>query len=167
MGGSAARLLFFLAAIFIQARLLANLLDGMVAVGSGKASRLGEIYNEVPDRISDLMIFFGAGFAAGGSPTLGFVAAVLSVFVAYLRVFGNSIGVQGLYLGPMAKPHRMAALTGMCLYIALVPANWFGGLGSAPQFGTVSIVLALIIVGCILTAVRRLAKIATEVRGSA
>ena len=34
--GPVARLLFVLAALFVQARLLANLLDGMVAVGSGQ-----------------------------------------------------------------------------------------------------------------------------------
>ena len=48
--GLQARVLFLLAAGFVQLRLLANLLDGMVAVGSGKASPEGELYNEVPDR---------------------------------------------------------------------------------------------------------------------
>ena len=36
--GGSVRLLFVLSALFVQARLLANLLDGMVAVGSGQAS---------------------------------------------------------------------------------------------------------------------------------
>jgi phosphatidylglycerophosphate synthase len=49
------RLLFVLAALFVQARLLANLLDGMIAVGSGQASPEGELYNEVPDRIADAL----------------------------------------------------------------------------------------------------------------
>src|SRR6185437_11072107 len=41
------------AAALVQARLLANLLDGMVAIESGRASRVGELFNEVPDRVSD------------------------------------------------------------------------------------------------------------------
>ena len=44
-------MLFLVAAVCVQLRLLANLLDGMVAVGSGQASRIGELYNEVPDRV--------------------------------------------------------------------------------------------------------------------
>ena len=70
-GGISARVLFGFAALFIQVRLLANLFDGMVAVESGKASPEGEIFNEVPDRISDPLIFVGIGFAAGGSATVG------------------------------------------------------------------------------------------------
>src|SRR5262245_44540832 len=41
------RAMWLLAAIFIQKRLLANLLDGMVAIESGKASPVGELYNEI------------------------------------------------------------------------------------------------------------------------
>ena len=167
VGGSTARILFVLAAILIQARLLANLFDGMVAVESGKASPQGEIFNEVPDRVSDPLIFVGTGFAAGGSPSLGFLCAILSVFVAYLRVFGNSLGTRNLFLGPMAKPQRMATLTIACVYSALAPYGWFGGPGSNDSTGAVSLALALIVLGTIVTAVRRLGRIAAQVRGSA
>ena len=166
-GGISARVLFGFAALFIQARLLANLFDGMVAVASGKASPEGEIFNEVPDRISDPLIFIGIGFAAGGSPTMGFLCAMLSVFVAYLRVFGNSLGARDLFLGPMAKPQRMATLTLACLYSALAPSDWFGALGSISLAGAASLALALIILGTIMTAVRRLGRISAQVRGSA
>ena len=40
-------------AIAAQLRLLANMFDGMVAVLRNVASPLGELYNEVPDRVSD------------------------------------------------------------------------------------------------------------------
>jgi len=40
------------------------MLDGMVAVAANKASRRGEILNDLPDRISDVIIF--AGFAHSG-----------------------------------------------------------------------------------------------------
>ena len=165
--GSTVRILFVLAAILIQARLLANLFDGMVAVESGKASPQGEIFNEVPDRVSDPLIFIGMGFAAGGSASLGFLCAILSVFVAYLRVFGNSLGARDLFLGPMAKPQRMATLTIACLYSAVAPSDWFGALGSGASTGVASLALALIILGTIVTAVRRLGRIAAQVRGSA
>ena len=36
------------------------MLDGMVAPAAGKASRRGEILNDLPDRISDVVIFVGS-----------------------------------------------------------------------------------------------------------
>lgn len=162
-----ARVLFISAAVLIQARLLANLFDGMVAVDSGGASPLGEVFNEVPDRISDSLIFVGAGFAAGGSPSLGFTAAILSVFVAYVRVFGNSIGERDLFLGPMAKPQRMATLTVACVYSACVPAAWLGGVGSGTWFGATSLALAVVVAGSAVTALRRLRRVTVQLRGRA
>ena len=53
----------------------------------------GNRYNEVPDRIADLIILIAAGFAVGGSPTVGLLAAVVAVFVAYVRTMGASVGV--------------------------------------------------------------------------
>src|SRR5258708_11125704 len=59
-------LIWLAAALLIQMRLLANLFDGMVAIASGRASAVGELYNEVPDRVSDAAILIGAGYAVGG-----------------------------------------------------------------------------------------------------
>jgi phosphatidylglycerophosphate synthase len=163
--GLQARVLFLLAAGFVQLRLLANLLDGMVAVGSGKASPVGELYNEVPDRVADAMILIGAGFAAGGTPVLGYVAALLAVFVAYVRALGSSLGATALFVGPMAKPQRMATITAACVYSACVPSSWPGGFAS-DRFGAVNIALGLLVVGCAVTAVRRLRRIAAQLRAS-
>ena len=66
------QVMFLLAVAGIVVRGMGNLLDGMVAVGSGKASPFGELFNEIPDRVSDIAILIGAGYAAGGNPTLGF-----------------------------------------------------------------------------------------------
>jgi phosphatidylglycerophosphate synthase len=164
--GRGARVLFVLAGVFVQARLFANLLDGMVAVGSGRASPEGELYNEVPDRVADALILTAAGFAAGGTPALGHLAALVAIFVAYLRALGGSIGVQALFIGPMAKPQRMAAITAACVYSACTPAGWPVGLASG-EFGAVNVALALIVVGGALTAVRRLQRIATQLRARA
>ena len=49
--------IFWLAgAVLVQLRLLANLYDGMVAVLRQVASPVGELFNEVPDRVSDAAI---------------------------------------------------------------------------------------------------------------
>jgi phosphatidylglycerophosphate synthase len=122
--GAQARWFFALGAVFVQLRLLANMLDGMVAIGSGDTSPLGDLFNEVPDRLTDALILIGAGYALGGSVVLGYGATILAVFTAYLRAFGGTHGVKRLFLGPMAKPHRMAAVTAGCLWTALAPATW-------------------------------------------
>src|SRR4051812_13101362 len=46
-------MLLLIAPLLCFLRLWFNMLDGMVALAAGKASRRGEIVNELPDRISD------------------------------------------------------------------------------------------------------------------
>src|SRR6266852_8850954 len=58
--GAAALLL---AAAAIQLRLLCNLLDGMLAVEEGLKTRTGDIYNDLPDRLADVLILVGSGYS--------------------------------------------------------------------------------------------------------
>jgi phosphatidylglycerophosphate synthase len=150
---------WLLGAGLVQLRLLCNLLDGMVAVQSGKTSPLGELYNEIPDRISDAATLIGLGYAAGGIPPLGFLAALLAVFVAYVRAAVKVAGGPQDYSGPMAKPHRMFVVTLTALTCALLPRTiqeqWFGIAGGLP-----TIALGLIVAGCLITAARRIARAA-------
>lgn len=44
--------------------MLANMLDGMVAIESGRASPLGELYNDAPDRIAEAAVRALAGPAS-------------------------------------------------------------------------------------------------------
>src|SRR5690606_38881461 len=143
-------LCWLLGAVFIQLRLLANMLDGMVAVRSGQASRVGELYNEVPDRVSDAATFIGLGYAAGSHVTLGIVAACLAVFVAYVRAMGKVAGAHQEFCGPMAKPQRMAAATIIALICAFLPR--------AVALHLPAIALAIISLGCVITAIRRLLR---------
>jgi phosphatidylglycerophosphate synthase len=148
------------AAALVQVRLLCNLIDGMIAIESGKRSPVGELYNEVPDRISDAATLVGLGFAAGGVPWLGFVAAILAVLVAYIRAAVKVAGAPQDYCGPMAKPHRMFVVTVTALVCALVPPipvqmSWIGQPWALP-----AIALGVITVGCVVTALRRLMRAA-------
>lgn len=108
---------YLFAALFIQLRLLCNVVDGLVAVEGGKASPTGKLYNEVPDRVADVFIIVGAGVACGLAD-LGWFAAVAAVVTAYIRALGASLGFDHDFQGPMAKPHRMAALTLGCVAAA-------------------------------------------------
>jgi phosphatidylglycerophosphate synthase len=154
----------FLAAVAgIVARGMGNLLDGMVAVESGKASPLGELFNEVPDRVSDIAILIGAGCATGGNAALGLLAALVAVLVAYIRAEGKVVGASQHYCGPMAKPARMLVILLTASYCGLAPAGWQPALVIGKyRFGLMAIALAFIVVGELLTAVRRLNRIAKE-----
>src|SRR5262245_48513173 len=114
---------YLAAGLLIQGRLLANLFDGMVAIESGKASRLGELFNEVPDRLSDVAILVGAGYAAGW-PELGYLAGCLALFIAYVRAEGRVAGAHQEYCGPMAKQQRMVVVTAACALCAVLPEAW-------------------------------------------
>ena len=116
-------LLFLAAAACIQLRLLANMLDGLVAVEGGRGGPTGAIWNEFPDRIEDSLFLVAAGYAAD-LPWLGWLAALLAAVCAYVRLLGGTLGQPQDFGGPMAKPHRMAALTVGCL----VATVWFGAL---------------------------------------
>ena len=142
------------AAAGIQLRLLCNLLDGMVAVEGKMASKTGEIYNDFPDRIADPLIIVPAGYAIGFA-ALGWAAGLLAVMTAYVRVLGGSMGVPQDFRGPMAKPHRMALLTFAAIADGVAGFyNWRGRL--------LFLALALIVLGTIVTMIRRTARIARE-----
>src|SRR3982750_187775 len=113
-------------ALFVQLRLLANLFDGMVAVLRQKASPVGELFNEVPDRVSDAATLIGFGYAAGSSVLLGSIATCMAIFLAYIRVQGKVAGAHQEFCGPMAKQQRMAAVTIASVLCAFVPmaAAW-------------------------------------------
>lgn len=161
--GLALRLLWVAAAAGIQLRLLANMLDGMVAVDSGKASPVGAIYNEVPDRVADPLILVGAGFAIASNVHLGYIAAILAMLIAYIRAVGAHAGTGQQFCGPMAKPQRMFVLTIACLYNALAPVAWLP-IHHETGWGVMAAALILIIVGGTVTAIRRLQKIGTALR---
>lgn len=75
--------------VCILLRLLCNLFDGMVAIEGGKKSRNGDLYNDMPDRFSDIFLIIPAGYAAGGiGVELGWLAALLAVMTAYFRWIG-------------------------------------------------------------------------------
>ncbi|MBO9517577.1 MAG: CDP-alcohol phosphatidyltransferase family protein [Porphyrobacter sp.] len=124
-------------ALGIQLRLLANMLDGLVAVEGGKASSSGPLFNELPDRIEDALLIIAAAYAVG-EPALGYGATLLAFATAYIRATGGALGFAQDFVGPMAKQHRMFVLTVGAVLAAFLPdqpvieiALWIIALGGA------------------------------------
>ncbi len=144
--------LYVAAALFIQVRLLCNLFDGLVAVEGGRMSKSGQVFNDLPDRISDAVILICAGYsvpiAGFHGIELGFIAALLALVTAYVRVLGVACGTPHYFVGPMAKPHRMAVITAACILSAVEP---FTRLRGWAMFAA----LVLVALGCVVTILRR------------
>ncbi|QDK39063.1 CDP-alcohol phosphatidyltransferase family protein [Bdellovibrio sp. NC01] len=133
----------------IQLRLLCNLLDGMLAIEYKKKSAVGDLYNEIPDRIADAIIILGAGLYCQAHD-FGMALAATNIFLAtmtaYIRALGASLGLGHQFLGPMAKQHRMALLT-----IATAIDMIF-------NIDAVYVALWIMFVGLLITLVRRISS---------
>ena len=150
--------LLFVAPLFCYLRLWFNMLDGMVALASGKASWRGEILNDLPDRVSDVLIFAGVAHSGWMNPFLGYWAAMFALLTAYVGMFGQAGGVQREFSGVMSKPWRMVTL-GVGAWITFA-------LGSLPihRFTILDLTCLFVIVGCLQTMAVRLQRIMAALR---
>ena len=147
------RWLLISAPLFCYLRLWFNMLDGLVAFATGKASRRGEILNDLPDRISDIVIFVGVAHSGLMNPLIGYWAAIFAVLTSYVGLFGQALGVQRQFGGIMSKPWRMVALqAGASLTFFLAPQ-------SSATFTVLDWTCLLVIAGCVETIVVRLKRI--------
>ena len=145
---------------FCVLRLYFNMLDGMVAIAANKASATGEIANELPDRISDVLIFLGIGFSGLVNPHAAWLVAVLSLLVAYVGTLGSAAGAHRDFSGPMSKPWRMVALAvGVVVHITAGHLN----LAVVQRLG-LNATLVFIALGCVVTILIRLKRIVAALR---
>ena len=146
-----------IAVAFAMLRLWLNMFDGMVALAAGKASRKGEIVNDLPDRISDVLIFAGVAHSGWCNAFYAYWVAIAALLVAYVGLFGQAVGVQREFSGVMAKPWRMVALSlGALTTMFLVLTGqryWIAG------FSILDWTHVVILVGCAQTIIVRLRRI--------
>ena len=150
--------LLFVGPFFIYLRLWLNMLDGMVALASGKASRRGEILNEFPDRISDVLIFIGVAHSGLCSALGGYWAAIMALLTAYVGTLGQAVGVHREFSGIMSKPWRMVTLH----LGAWTTLGFIWGRGGDLHFATLTILdwtHLLVVAGCVQTILIRLWRI--------
>lgn len=149
--------LLIIAILGIQLRLVCNLIDGLMAVEGGLKTPAGEIFNDVPDRISDILIIMGAAWGAQKfypwAIHAGWLAAILSVLTAYVRTLGASLTGRHDFSGPMAKQHRMFLMT---IAVAGASLEFFGILSRG---FSLSFALILIALGAFATCIRRLVRL--------
>lgn len=139
-------------------RLWLNMLDGMVALALGQASRRGELLNDLPDRVSDVLIFVGVAHSGLCHPLLGYWAAIFSLLTAYIGTFGQAVGAGRQFGGWMSKPWRMVVLgVGAWITLALqINGANFNGIAGLT---VLDLAHCLVIVGCLQTVTVRLQRI--------
>jgi hypothetical protein len=94
-----------------------------------------------------------------GHSALGWFAALVAALTAYIRVFGGSMGFKQHFMGPMAKQHRMAAMT----------ADLIANAAEVSVFGThhsLLIALLIIAIGSVATCVTRTFAISRQLKGT-
>ena len=155
--------LLFVAPLFCYLRLWFNMLDGMVAIASGKASWRGEILNDLPDRVSDVLIFAGVAHSGWMNPYLGYWAAIFALLTAYVGMFGQAVGVQREFSGVMSKPWRMVVLN-IGAWMTLGYFWWKGGALFLGDFMILDWTCIVIIAGCLQTIALRLKRIMVALR---
>ena len=134
------------------------MLDGMVALAAGEASWRGEVLNDLPDRISDVLIFVGAAHSGWMNPLFGYWAAMMSLGTAYIGMLGQAVGAQHEFSGLMSKPWRMVTL-GLGAWLTYALFQWNHGGTFIGRLRTLEWTCLLIIAGCFQTSAQRLARI--------
>jgi len=155
--------LLFVAPLFCYLRLWFNMLDGMVALASGKASWRGEILNDLPDRISDVLIFVGVAHSGWMNPFLGYWAAMFALLTAYGGMFGQAVGVQREFSGVMSKPWRMVTVH-IGAWITLACYWWNSGALSLRGLTILDWTFVVVVAGCLQTMAVRLRRIMAALR---
>ncbi len=150
--------LLLVAPLFCLVRLWCNMLDGMVALAAGQASGRGEVLNDLPDRVSDVLIFAGAAHSGWMHPLFGYWAAIMSLGTAYIGMLGQAVGVQREFSGWMSKPWRMVAL-GLGAWLTYGLARWYRGEHHLAGLAALEWTCLVIIAGCLHTSARRLVRI--------
>ena len=155
--------LLILGPAFCYLRLWFNMLDGMVALAAGKASWRGEILNDLPDRVSDVLIFAGVAHSGLCAVVSGYWAAIFALLTAYVGMFGQAVGVQREFSGVMAKPWRMVTLH-IGAWLAAGIGYRSGGVTKWWGLSVLDWTCLVVVAGCVQTMTVRLGRILRALR---
>jgi phosphatidylglycerophosphate synthase len=114
--------------------------------------------NDLPDRVSDIVIFIGVAHSGLMNPFIGYWAAIFAVLTAYVGIFGQAVGVQREFSGTMSKPWRMVALH-LGAWLTFACLCYGGSIQSIGSFTIFDWTCLIVIGGCLQTIVVRLKRI--------
>ena len=148
---SSAGWLLLLVPVMAAVRLVLNLLDGMVARRTGQARPIGELWNELGDRVGDTLFIGGLAFHPGVDPRLALGAVIAALLASYVGITAKAAGASRQYVGVLSKPGRMIVLA-IAAPLAFLTADSWWLAGAA----------AIILIGALVTLVQRVAATRAE-----
>jgi CDP-diacylglycerol---glycerol-3-phosphate 3-phosphatidyltransferase len=134
------------AAVLLAARLACANLDGGVARDQARTTRFGSVLNEAGDRAAELAAL--AGCLALAPAAVVVTAALAATLPSWVALAGAAAGLGRIQGGPVGKTER-------CLLLVLLAA-----------IGFPVVFLWILAVGSALTALVRLARLASAARGA-
>ena len=111
--GERLRLVFGAAAILLSG--LLDAVDGVLARGTGKATRLGGFLDSVADRYSDALVLTGVTVGGLCSVPAGLLALTGSLMVSYTRSRAEAEGEEMAGVGLFERAERMIFLAACSL----------------------------------------------------
>jgi phosphatidylglycerophosphate synthase len=107
------------------ARLLLNLLDGALARRTGLIHARGELFNEVGDRLADVLMLAPVAFVPGAHQATVLLGVIVAVLASFTSVATKAAGGTRSYRGILSKPGRMVLLTVSAIAVLIVgPSAW-------------------------------------------
>ncbi|GAA4704620.1 CDP-alcohol phosphatidyltransferase family protein [Phytohabitans rumicis] len=144
------------AGVFVLLAAMADSVDGAVAVVSGRATRLGYLYDSLVDRLGE-GCWLIAFWLVGAPGSLVVAAGALSWLHEYIRARVTAAGMKDIAVVTVGeRPTRVSVAV-----VGLVLAGWVGALQSDLPAGTITVVcavwvlLAVVGVAQLLAAVHR------------
>jgi CDP-diacylglycerol--glycerol-3-phosphate 3-phosphatidyltransferase len=117
-------------------RLILNLLDGALARRTGMIHARGELFNEVGDRLADVLMLAPVAFVPGAHQATVLLGVTTAILASFTSVATKAAGGTRSYRGILSKPGRMALLSVTAIAVILVgPAAW-GPFGPLLLIGT-------------------------------
>ena len=112
-GGERLRLVFGAAAILLSG--LLDAVDGVLARGTGRVTRLGGFLDSVADRYSDALVLTGVTVGGLCSVPVGLLALTGSLMVSYTRSRAEAEGEEMAGVGLFERAERMIFLAACSL----------------------------------------------------
>ncbi len=135
---------WLIGALLVFLRSAFNIFDGMIAEQTNNRTPAGAFLNDFTDRIADVFMLVGLGYAHLSNPTLGHIATIIALLTALVRIGGEAAGSRMYYGGIMSKPIRMYLIIASSVIMALNPIEHLP-----------SALLFIISVGSAITVVQR------------
>lgn len=122
-------LALLLVPLAVVARLILNLLDGALARRTGLTHARGELYNEVGDRLADVLMLASVAFVPGAHQVTVLLGVTVAVLASFTSVATKAAGGTRSYRGILSKPGRMVLLTASAIAVMIVGPQAWGPFG--------------------------------------